>query len=348
MNKIVQKYIEKDVLTAARERMLHIYDTFDNVSVSFSGGKDSLVCLWLAKEAAEKRGKLPVVAHFYDQELIPESVVNFLMEVRAYSWVDLKWYCLPLPSSKYILGRVFPYVQWDPNREHFRQMPEFAVQGEPGVVYDKVEYDNFLADQVRGSFACVLGIRAQESLMRLRSSLNKINENYINASGASSMKKCKPIYDWSEADVLKYFMDFNIPFCSIYEAQSIAGRPLRVASPFQAEAAKTLNYERKYDGDYFNRLMETFPEMQVQWRYNRDIDLDAKAEKYPQSFEGIAQFIDDEISGDEQKSKAYRMLASCKKLNQSKPDAYPIEHVFRHFLRGGFRKMPMPISREDQ
>jgi predicted phosphoadenosine phosphosulfate sulfurtransferase len=348
MPKIIQQKIDKDVLTAARERTAHIFDTFDNVSVSFSGGKDSLVCLYLAKEAAEARGKLPLNVHFYDQELIPDSVVNFLMEVRDYDWVNLTWFCLPLPSSKYILGKVFPYVQWDPERAPFRPMPEFAVQGKPGVVYDKDAYDAFLASQFSGSLACILGIRAQESLMRLRSCLNKLNENYINASGARSMKKCKPIYDWSEADVLKYFSDFKIPFCSIYESQSIAGRPLRVASPFQAEAAKTLSYERKYDGEYFNKLMETFPEMQVQWRYQKDIDMAAQADKYPQTFDGIAQFIRDEVSGQEQQQKAFKTLSTCRQLHANKAEAYPVEHIFRHFIRGGFRKMPMPLGYLEQ
>lgn len=346
--KKVPRYLDTDVLTEARKRIRHLYRTFDHVAVSFSGGKDSLVVLWLAKEAAEELGKLPVRAHFYDQELIPDSVVDFVAEVREYDWVSLDWFCLPLPSSKYILGRVLPYVQWDPGREHFRPMPSFAIQGEPGVVYDKLEYDQFLARRVRGSLSCVLGIRAQESLMRLRSCLNKINENYINASGAPTMKKCKPIYDWSEKDVLKYFMDLRIPFCPIYEAQSIAGRPLRVASPFQAEAAKTLSYERKYDGKFFDRLMEMFPEMQVQWRYQRDVDLNAKAEKYPQTFEGIAQFIEDDVEGDAQQAKAYSMLETAKVLHAKKPEAYPLHHLFRHFLRGGFRKTPMPLSREDQ
>jgi predicted phosphoadenosine phosphosulfate sulfurtransferase len=348
MPRITQRWIDKDVLTAARERTAHIFDTFDNVSVSFSGGKDSLVCLYLAKEAAEARGKLPLQVHFYDQELIPDSVVNFMLEVRQYDWVDLTWFCLPLPSSKYILGKVFPYVQWGEGRKWFREMPEFAVRGKPGVIYDKDEYDQFLAARYRGSLACILGIRAQESLMRLRSCLNKVNENYINASGARSMKKCKPIYDWSEADVLKFFSDFQIPFCSIYESQSIAGRPLRVASPFQAEAAKTLAYERKYDGEYFNRLMEAFPEMQVQWRYQKDIDMAAKAERYEQTFTGIEQFIREEVSGKEQISKAFKTLQACRGLYGKKPEAYPIEHIFRHFIRGGFRKMPMPLGYEDQ
>lgn len=51
--------------------------------------------------------------------------------------------------------------------------------------------------------AFLTGIRADESLIRYRASVNKLNENYINATECKRVSLCKPIYDWRENDVFK-------------------------------------------------------------------------------------------------------------------------------------------------
>ena len=51
-------YINKDVYTSAKERIATIFDDFENIVCSLSGGKDSTVMLYLALEEAEKRKEL--------------------------------------------------------------------------------------------------------------------------------------------------------------------------------------------------------------------------------------------------------------------------------------------------
>ena len=54
-NRIYPKqFTDQDVLTAARRRFDTILDRFDDAFVGFSGGKDSLVCLHLYKEAWDR------------------------------------------------------------------------------------------------------------------------------------------------------------------------------------------------------------------------------------------------------------------------------------------------------
>ena len=47
-----------------------------------------------------------------------------------------------------------------------------------------------------GKVAIVNGIRADESIVRYRSVVNKITENYIAKSFSPRATLCKPIYDW--------------------------------------------------------------------------------------------------------------------------------------------------------
>lgn len=49
-------YTGNDVLTEAKKRIEHIIDTFDNVLVAFSGGKDSWVLLNLVEEVYRELG----------------------------------------------------------------------------------------------------------------------------------------------------------------------------------------------------------------------------------------------------------------------------------------------------
>ena len=47
-------YLEKDVLTAAFERLEFVFNHFDNVYFSVSGGKDSSLMVQLADMVAKK------------------------------------------------------------------------------------------------------------------------------------------------------------------------------------------------------------------------------------------------------------------------------------------------------
>ena len=44
----------EDVLTAAKKRIEYLFDNYDNIQLSFSGGKDSTVLFHLINEEAKK------------------------------------------------------------------------------------------------------------------------------------------------------------------------------------------------------------------------------------------------------------------------------------------------------
>lgn len=352
--KHVKGFIDSDVLTEARVRLHHIYDVFDSVMVAFSGGKDSLVCLHLARSVAQERGdERPIKVVFRDEELIPDSVVDFVDEYRQQPWCDLRWYAVPLESNKYILGASSRYVQWDPDRCHVRPKPSWAITNEhlgypPEHVFDQYTMDAVAAKDEKGKVAIVTGVRASESLMRFRAMTAKLTENYINQIPGTRVCTAKPIFDWHENDVFRYFYDEGIRYCPTYDNQLFAREPLRVSTPLHAERAKRLDNLRAYEPLFYDQVMAVFPEMAVQERYYDELDRDALVLRYGSDLDGVQAWIEDNLEDEHQLAKAMKELRAMRIKQAKTPESYPSDYVLQQFMAGAYKRSITALSMNQQ
>ena len=87
---------KENVLEASLERIRFLYEEFDQVVVSFSGGKDSTVILNLALTVAREKNKLPVPVVFVDQEAEWQGTIDYVKEVMYNKDVKPYWYQMPM------------------------------------------------------------------------------------------------------------------------------------------------------------------------------------------------------------------------------------------------------------
>lgn len=345
-----KQYLDIDVVTAAKQRIEHIYDLFDHRAVCFSGGKDSETLLLLVKEFHEKHDLGPVTVVFRHEEVINPSVLRFVEQFRDYDWCNLHWFCLPMAESKFVLGQKERYVDWDPNREWVSKQPEWAITA--GMVgmeegnFNQNSVDDYIANYLfgTGSVAFMTGVRAAESLVRFRSVTQKLNDNYISSiehNQRSRVKLCKPIYDWEQNDVLQYIYESGFPWCELYEAQEIAGIGLRVSTALHVVAARKFKELAEIEPEFYGKILEVFPEMADQARYWDDFDQKAVMEPYlasdPHDFNGVMRYVRDNVPKENQKLVIDR-IRLWKGRHETDPENYPVDLLLRTIMFGTIKQ----------
>jgi len=352
-----RKFIDTDVYEEAKKRINHIYDLHDNVVCSFSGGKDSGVLINLAWEVAQDRGLDKVNVIFRDEELVPQAVLDNVFYYMQQPWTDFTWYAVPLKSNKYILGETSTIIFWEPNqrREWMRPKPEWAeTLSDTDDIYSQYTMDNVIAQKYKGSVAIMTGVRASESLVRYRSVVNALHDNYISQSPANTrVKLCKPIYDWEVDDVFKYFSDTGHRYTSWYESQLWAEDTFRVATPLNTENSKKLDKWAVEDPVFYDRLSTIFPEIRAQERYINDLDSSHIVKKYGKNLDTVGVWINNNIPKNTPAyQKAIKELERIKRRAVLQPAIWlphgNAEYVLKQFMQGAYKRQIMPVKFKDR
>jgi len=339
-------FLDISCVDAARERIRHVYDTFDTVCVQFSGGKDSTAVLYLAKEVHEERGLGPVKVIFRDEEMVSPVVVEYVEKVRDFDWVDMEWYCLPYGAEVWVLGRREPVLLWDENRRKegrlVRDFPEGAITGYHfGVDHaeglpESVDY--YTMQGKKGSTAFITGVRASESMVRYRSCVQKLHENYIvkpyRLKSGIPLKFAKVIYDWNTDDVFKFISEeHNAPYCEYYDLAALTGSNTRVGIPLHATAIRRIGDLIATEPEFYDRLWECFPQIDAQRRWWPDYDVEGVIEYYASlEWDGIKQVIDTFHLGTDERLRAKAFAADFRKKHAVDPYSYPLNWLVRNLL----------------
>ena len=268
----MKKYNDKTVYEAACERIDFIFKNFDRVYLSFSGGKDSGVMLNLAIDYIRKNNvqkKLGIM--ILDNEANYEYSLEFMHRIISANLdiLDVYWCCLPITLPCTVSAYATEWQCWGERDKQrwIRPMPtqpyivNIRNHNFPFFVEDmsyEEFWDGFGEWYSQGrSCACLIGIRADESLNRYRAILNEKKQMFKGKSWTKrktdKMKRlynCYPIYDWKTQDIWVANAKMGWDYNKLYDIFYMAGlniAQMRVASPFMSESKSSLNLYRVID-----------------------------------------------------------------------------------------------------
>ncbi len=271
--------MKQNVYDAFIERLHFIFQEFNNIYVSFSGGKDSGLLLNMVLDFRRKYYPDRIIGVFHQDFEAQYTVTSEYVErtfERIKDEVEPYWVCLPMATRTALSSYEMYWYPWDDTKKEVwvRPMPEkeyvINLENNPITTYHYRMHQEDLAKQfgrwyraIHGSkkTVCLLGMRADESLQRYSGFLNK-KYGYEGECWITNQFKgvycASPLYDWSSGDIWHANYLFGYDYNYLYDLYYMAGlkvSQMRVASPFNDYSKDALNLYRVIDPEIWAKLV---------------------------------------------------------------------------------------------
>lgn len=266
-----------NVYEKTQERLKYLFNEFDNIYVSFSGGKDSGVLLNLCIDYIRRNKLNRKIGVFHlDYEAQYTMTTNYVNETLAANSDILDVYrcCVPFKVTTCTSMHETYWRPWEASKK------DIWVSDLPKKCYTEKDFDYYLPGMWDYEFqelfsqwihnknmakktACLVGIRTQESLNRWRAIHSE--RNYKKYGGKDWTKlmfknvyNAYPIFDWVTSDVWVANNKFQWSYNKLYDIFYQAGLTIdqmRVASPFLSTAQDSLKLYRVIEPNTWGKLV---------------------------------------------------------------------------------------------
>ena len=257
---IKKHYADIDVVTAARQRIRNIFSNGVPISLSVSGGKDSICLNHLIFQMCQSGeiDKSLLTVDFVDEEAIYPCVEKVVLNMRR-QWLSIgvpfQWWAIECRHFNCFnaLTQDESFICWDRFKRDVwvRNMPAFAIRNHPLFKPRKDTYQAFM-ERMNKHKLTLIGVRVAESVQRM--------DNLATAKDTD--RKAFPIYDWSDSDVWKYIAENALEYPVAYEHMYRTGAGLnkmRISQFFSIDTAASLVKMCEFYPDLFNRICKREP-----------------------------------------------------------------------------------------
>ncbi len=276
---MVREYLQQNVYEALQSRLKFLFEEFDNIYISFSGGKDSGLLLNLTLDFRDKYYPDKTVGVFHQDFEAQYTVTTEYIEQtfeKLEGRAERYWICLPMATRTALSSYEMFWYPWDDKKEDnwVRPMPKkdyvINLKNNPMTTYHYKMHQEDLAKQFGRWYrishgdrktVCLLGMRAAESLQRYSGFLNK-KYGYKGECWITKQFKdvwcASPLYDWTLNDIWHAHYLFNYDYNHLYDLYYKAGlkvSQMRVASPFNDYSKDSLNLYRVIDPEIWVKLV---------------------------------------------------------------------------------------------
>lgn len=231
-------YNEKSVLEASVERISKVFDNFDRVYISFSGGKDSSVMSHLVLAEAKKRNRKVGLLIIDLEAQYNDTIVHLEHMIEMYKdSIDLHWICAEMLLRNAVSNYEPRWICWDEEKK------DVWVREKPLLASDLTQYDFYVPKMEFEEFmvifgewysqgkntAAFIGIRSDESLHRYRAITSRKDGLMFNnwkwsTKVSKQLFNIYPIYDWRTEDIWVFHgKNKDLPHNRIYDKMMMAG-----------------------------------------------------------------------------------------------------------------------------
>lgn len=253
----LKKPLGVDVLTAARERIRWALEKFPRVYLSFSAGKDSTVMLDIAATEAHATGRRFGLL-LIDLEAQYKATIQHAERCfkRYADVIDPYWIALPLSLRNAVSMYEPRWICWEPDQSDkwVREPPDCAITDQSRFPWYRYAMEFEELTEAFGRWygdgkptACLVGIRADESLNRFRAIFGdnariSPDKPWTTWKGGA-VYNCYPIYDWRTRDIWIYHARTGAPYNRVYDLMHKAGVSIhqaRICQPYGDDQRKGL------------------------------------------------------------------------------------------------------------